>query len=211
MIEATVRLSGHEAWVAGAVRGHYPEVGTLLDHLRAFAPRGVGLGISFDELTGLHDHFVQRPAEPLVPLTATETAELLGLARFGEVRVPNPAYLAVLEWAHGETVPVEALEVSDEQYSQLFGDHISYLELVGRTLRERRLTRAPPAAKSADDYALRWEGSVARGGGSQRFLAARTEAIGSAARRLANRFGRVAIVVDRERFDAVVGILRSAS
>lgn len=211
MIEAALKIGGREVWVAGAVRGFWNDVPPLLNRLGEIAPRAIGLGISFDELTGLNDHFVARPAEPLVPLASTETAELLGLARFGEVRVPNPAYLGALEWARERSIPIEALEVSDEQYSQLFADHISYFELVGRTLRERKLTRAAPDASSADEYALAWERELARGRGSQEFLAARNAAIAAAARRLTERAGRVAVIVDRERFEALTALLRSAA
>ncbi|HYK93201.1 MAG TPA: hypothetical protein VEY07_04060 [Thermoplasmata archaeon] len=208
MIDSRLRVDGREVWLAGVVRGFAPDVPLLIGRLDEFAPKGVGVGISFDELTGLTDHFVNRPSEPLVPLATTETAELLGLARFGEVRVPNPAYVRALEWSHARSIPVEALEVSDEQYSQLFADHISYVELVGRTLRERRLTRTAPEAKSADEYAIVWERELARGRGSKRFLDARVAAIVAAARRLVERVGRAAVVVDRERYDAVMAGLR---
>lgn len=209
MIDAVLRTPRGEILVAGAVRGHWGDVAPLLGRLATFAPRGVGLGVSFDELTSLNDHFADRPFEPLVPLTSAETAEVLGLSRFGEVRVPSPAYVSVLEWAHAQAVPVEALDLSDEQYALLFAEHISYIELVRRTLRERRLTRAPPDAGSADEYVVRWDRSLASGRGSQAFLSARARAVGAAARRLTDRVGRAAVVVDRERFDAVVGELRA--
>ena len=203
MIDAGLRVDGRDVWLAGAVRGRVDEVAELLRRLAAFGPRAIGLGLSPDELAGLTDHFVLRPFEPLVPLTASETAEVVGLAAYGEVRVPHPAYVGVLEWARGHDVPVEPLEVSDEQYSRLFGDHISYVELVRRTLAERRLTRRPPAGRSADEYAVRWEEGATPGRGSRAFLTARAHAIGEAARRLATRVGRSAVIVDRERFDAV--------
>jgi hypothetical protein len=203
VIEATVRLAGRDVWLAGAVRGPVAEVPRVLERLAAFAPRGVGVGISFDEVTGLSDHFLRRGFEPLVPLTTVETAEVLGLAALGEVRVPNPAYLAVLEWAADRGLPVEPLEPSDEQYSQWFADHIGYVELVRRTLAERRLSRAPPRAGSADDYALAWDRTVARGRDSRRLVAARVGAIRQNAMRFAERVGRAAVIVDRERFDEV--------
>ncbi len=211
MIEEVLRTDRGELLVAGAVRGHFGDVPRLIDRLAAFDPRGIGLGLSFDELTGLTDHFADRPFEPLVPLTSTETAEVLGLSRFGEVRIPNPAYVGILEWAHARQIPVEALDLPDDQFAQLFTEHIGYVELVRRTLRERRLTRSAPEAASADEFAVRWDETLSRGRGSRTFVTARSRALGAAARRLAARVGRAAVVVDRERFAAVVAELKAPS
>jgi hypothetical protein len=206
---AAASRSDAEYLVLGAVRGVVRDVEPVVQQVESFAPRAVGLGLSFEEMTGLNDHFVHRASEPLVPLTRTETAELLGLSRIGEVRVPHPAYVRVLEWARENDVPVEALDPSDEGYANLFTEHIGYLELVRRTLNERRLTRAPPEAANPDEYALTWQRGVAAGRGSRAFLAAREAAICEGARRLARRSGRTAVVVDRERFEGVAAGLRS--
>lgn len=206
MIAETVR-SGGEFLLLGAVRGFVADVPAVQARLDGYAPRGIGLGISFDEMTGLTDHFVARDFEPLVPLTGHEAAEAQGLSRLGEVRVPHPAYVRVLEWAKERSLPVEALEPSDERYAQLFTRHIGYFELVGRTLRERRLARAPPETADADAYALRWDATLSRGRGSRAFLKAREEAIAAGARALSMRVGRTAVVVDRERFDGVLASL----
>lgn len=208
MIDASFHSDG-EYLVLGAVRGVVQDVEPLVAKVEAFAPRAVGLGLSFEEMTGLNDHFVHRAYEPLVPLTRTETAELHGLGRLAEVRVPHPAFVRVLEWARDRSVPVEALDPSDEGYTTLFTENIGYLELVRRTLNERKLTRRPPDASTPDDYALQWERGIAAGRGSRRFLAAREATIVAGARRLAARDGRVAVVVDRERFDGVASRLQA--
>ncbi len=193
--------------VAGPVRGLVTEVPTLLSSLDEFRPMAVGVGLSPEELSGLVEHFAGRAAEPLVPLTETEAAEVRGLCRFGEVRLPNPSAVALLEWSGQTHTPVEALDPSDEEYAGLFTEHVGYLELVGRTLRERRLTRAPPPATTADEFAVRWHGSVGEGRGSQKLTSARDRAFARAARALRSRAGRTALVVDRERYDGVLAQL----
>lgn len=209
MIAETVRSDG-DFLLVGAVRGFAADAPAVIARLDAYAPRGVGVGLSFDEMTGLTDHFVHRDFEPLVPLTGHETAEVQGLSRLGEVRVPHPTYVGVLEWAQDRSLPVEALEPSDERYATLFTRHISYFELVRRTLRERKLARAPPESTDADAYALAWDATLSSGRGSQAFLRARERAIAVGARRLAARVGRTAIVVDRERFEGVRASLTAA-
>ena len=184
--------------LAGPVRGLVTEVPPLLASLEGYRPAAVGVGLSPEELAGLTEHFAGRAAEPLVPLTETETAEVRGLCRFGEVRIPNPSVVALLEWAEGAGVPVEGLDPSDEDYAGLFTEHVGYLELVGRTLRERRLTRTPPTAATADEFAVRWHGSVGDGRGSQALADARDRAFARSALALVSRAGRVALS-DRRR------------
>ena len=128
------------------VRGLASEVPLLLAALEAAPPSVVGLGISPDELRGLLDYFVNATAEPVVPLTTAERSEVRGLVRFGEVRVPNPAFVELLRWAR--EIPVEALDPTEDRTANLFADHIGYVELVRRTVRERRVSRTPPAPPS---------------------------------------------------------------
>jgi len=183
------------------VRGLASEVPPLLAALAGTPPSVVGLGISPDELRGLLDYFVNATAEPVVPLTTAERSEVRGLVRFGEVRVPNPAFVELLRWAR--EIPVEALDPTEDRTANLFTDNIGYVELVRRTVRERRVSRSPPAPATPDEYALAWDRTVAGGRGSRNVAAARDRHLVRAARLLAARQARVAVVVDRERFENV--------
>jgi hypothetical protein len=209
VIDRTVGPRG-ELLVLGPVRGVASEVPTLLARLSTFAPDSIGLGISPDELSGLIEHFVDRPAEPLVSLTGTETAEVRGLGQYGEVRVPNPSLLEVLAWARSHGTPVAGLDPSDATYADLFSENISYFELVRRTLRERRLTRDPPAPATPDQFAERWHRTISHGRGSKKFDRARDHEFLEGARVLQASARRVALVVDRERFEGVLQALSGA-
>jgi hypothetical protein len=185
--------------VVGAVRGLLPEAVALGPALDRFAPQAVALGLSADELAQIEQHFGPVPVEPLVPLAPTEVAEIRALTRYGEVRVPNPVFLAALAWGRTHGRSVGAVDPSDDTFATMFTDHIGYPELVRRTLRERRLTRHPPAPATADEFALAWGGSMAERGGSARLARARDVAAAAGVRRLAAGASRVAVVVDRER------------
>jgi len=189
------------------VRGLASEVGPLLAELAAFAPAVIGVGLSEGELASLRQYFVQAEADPIVPLTSTETSEVRGLARFGEVRVPNPAFVETLRWAEGGGLAVEALDPSDERTASLFTEHIGYVELVRRTVRERGMSRRPPTPSTPDEYALEWDRAVAGGRGSRDFARARDRHLARGAQRLGGGRSRVAIIVDRERFELVRNLL----
>jgi hypothetical protein len=189
----------------GVVRGLASEREPLRRGLEDFAPAAVGVGVSVEELESLREQFIDQLTEPFVPLLASEAVEVRELSRFGEVSLPNPGMIAAIEWAQARHVPVVALDPDDSDYSEMFTAHISYFELVGRTVRERRLVRSPPPAISADELVLTWDARLRGRGGSARLAAAKeaNEAAQIRALRAAN--DRVAAVVDRERFLGVLG------
>jgi hypothetical protein len=210
VIEGTVD-DGARYLVLAPVRGLLSELPDLLARLDAFAPDAVAVGLSPDEAASLREHFVGRSSEPLVPLAPSEVAEVRALAKFGDVSVPNPAYPAVLAWGEARQVPVEAADPTDDNYALMFTDNISYTELVRRTLRERKLTRSPPQAQSADEFAVAWGARLSKSGGSARLALARDAVLARGARALGARHSRVAVVVERERFTNVVAALRTRS
>ena len=199
--------SSSDVLLLAPVRGLLAEVPPLLSQLEAFAPEAVGVGLSADELASLEQYFVRSDAEPVVPLTSNEVGEVRGLARFGEVRVPNPTYVELLRWADGGSLPVEPLDPSDDRTARLFTEHIGYVELVRRTVKERSVGRHPPTPSTPDEFALAWDREVAGGRGSRDFARARDRHLARRAQRLGQGKSRIAVVVDRERFDLVRALL----
>ena len=200
----TARLgAGGGLFLVGSVRGLTSEVAPVLAALEGYAPAALGFGVSAEELRGLLEYFVVADGEPVVPLTTNELNEVRGLVRFGEVRVPNPVFVEALRWGQRRSVPAAALDPTEEGSAELFAEHIGYVELVRRTVRERRAGRDPPTPPTPDAFALEWERRVARGRGSRSLARARDGHLAHEARSLASRYPRVAVLIDRERFDGV--------
>jgi len=200
----TARIpGGGNLLLLAPVRGLVSESPLVLAALERHAADAVGLGVSPEELRGFLEYFVRSSADPVVPLTSAERSEVRGLVRFGEVSVPNPSFLAALRWAEDRSVPAEGLDPGEDETATLFAENIGYLELVRRTVRERNVARNPPAPNTPDEFAVTWDHQVARGRGSRKFAGARDLYLVQSARRLGAVHARVAVIVDRERFDSV--------
>lgn len=208
----SARLSaGADVLLLAPVRGLASEVAPMTAALEGFGPAAIGLGVSSEELRGLLEYFVVADGEPVVPLTNNELNEVRGLVRFGEVRVPNPSFVEALRWGNRRSVPVAALDPTEEGSAELFAEHIGYVELVRRTVRERRAGRDPPTPATPDAYALEWERRVGRGRGSRALARARDAHLAREAASLAAGRARIAVLVDRERFDGVRALLEAAA
>lgn len=207
----SARISGpSDLLLLAPVRGLASEAPATVRALELHRPDVVGLGISPDEMRALVEYFVVAGAEPVVPLTSVEQSEVRGLVRFGEVRVPNPSFVETLRWAQDRGIPTEALDPTDDRTASLFAEHIGYVELVRRTVRERRISKAPPTPATSDEFALAWDREVAGGRGSREFARGRDRHLVRATRRLAADHPRLGVVVDRERFDGVRSLLAAA-
>ncbi len=207
MIDAPIL--GTSGLLIGSVRGLVDDARQVVRRLHDRSVAWVGLGVAPEELEGLDRYFVRSGAEPVVPLTLIERSEVKGLTRFGEVRIPNPTFVESLAWCRSAGVPVAALDPSEDRTAEIFTESIGYVELVRRTVRERSLSRRPPAPSSADEYALEWEARVTAGAGSRRYHEARDLHLVETLRRTAPSGRSVAVVVDRERFERIRDLLRS--
>lgn len=134
----------------------------------------------------------------------------MGLARISEVQVPAPALLGAVDWATRGGRPVFGVDPPEDSYAEMFAAHIGYFELVRRTLRERQLVKRPPDVETADEYALAWDRTMQPGAGSERLARARDEFAVGRVRELGQEYPKVALVVDRERFDSFRKVLGNA-
>ncbi|MGI0139694.1 MAG: hypothetical protein ACREBT_00860 [Thermoplasmata archaeon] len=201
-------LSDHPRVVlVGAVRGLYSETFELIDRLESSVPSALGLAVSPEELEGLTTYFAHAEAETTVHLVETEQSEIQALTRWGEVRVPNPTHVRAIEWAHSRGVTTHALDPSDEGAAEMFRANIGYVELVRRTLAERKLARSPPEADSPDAFAERWDRQLARGTGSRELALDRDRYLVGEVRSLERSTTSLVVVVDRERFPQVRRLL----
>lgn len=192
--------------------------------LESFGPGRVALGLSPEEVQALRDHFSDPYVEPWVPLAASEVAYARGLTRYGRARVPSPAFLSSLRWGSEHGVPVEGIELPDDDYSAQFVEHIGYVDLLRRTLAERSLTDNLPEADDAEAFALAWDSRSQPGRGSRRLGEARASHAASRLEELctspvpprtgpergASLKSRFAVVVDVERFSPLLKALSSS-
>lgn len=204
MIRADPLPSAPGIELIGVLRGLVAEEEPLARALAALRPSAIGLGLSPEEAASLAEHFLGTPTEPLVPLLPSESVELRQLARYGEARVPHPAYLVSMREARRRGIPCEGIDPGEDRYAELFSGSIGYLELVRRTLRERRLLRSPPRPPDPESFVLAWDRRLNRGRGSRRLQAAREAHAARELERLRAAFGPTVVgVVDRERWEGV--------
>ncbi len=200
----TVRVRGSEVHVLGSVFGLVEEAPRVEAAIRELAPDAVGLGVSPGDLQGLRDYLQGKAGGPEAGAEAPEVEfgedpYSDGLAKYGEVRLPPPQLVAAVETAGEVDVPVEALDVDEETYTDTFTEHVSTWQLFWHTRRERKLEKRPPEVDTAWEYAATWDESKLRSKGLARVEALREEHMAEALTRLAGSHPVVLAVVEAPR------------
>lgn len=199
-----VRVGGAHVLVVDTVLGLESEEQVVADALAAFEPDAVALGVSPEELEGLGD-YLEASGEPPQP-EPDRYAE--GLMEFGATSLPPPSLLAAVTAARDRGLPLEALDLPEEAYTEAFTDLVSTWQLFWNTRREKKLARNPPDVESAREYALVWDAKRQKASGLARLADRREAHMADRIRDVAARFDRVAAVVETPRAVGVLEELR---
>jgi hypothetical protein len=201
-----VRVDGAHVLVVESVYGLETEERLVGDAVAAFGPDAVALGVSPEELEGLEE-YLDASGDPPTP-EPDRYAE--GLAQFGPISLPPPSLLTAASAARERGVPLEALDLPEETYTETFTDEVSTWQLFWNTRREKKLARNPPDAASARDYAMAWDRERRKSDGLARLEAKRELHMASRLRDLAADNDRVLAVVETARVDGIVDELEGA-
>lgn len=190
----------------GAAHGLVSEADAVAAALDSTSPEIVLLALSVESLTALERHDGADVDESELP--DAEQAYANALSRFGPVGVPPPDLVAALAWARAHDVPVEPVDLSEEEYETAFTANVSGWGLLRYSRRVRRLSKRPPAAATPEALARAWDADLRRVKGIAAVERVREEAI--AERALERSAGRsAALVVDVARLDGVASRLRA--
>ena len=121
-------------------------------------PDVVALGISPEELDGLRKCTKEDIEDH--QLTRYEENYTAGLARFGEVAFPPPSFVKAVSTADREGIRTVALDMVEEEYTDLYCKEVSALTVVLHTARIPVIDRRAPHGKTPEDYARWWDSKV---------------------------------------------------
>jgi len=131
------------------------------------------------------------------------------LGKFGDTDIPSPAFSALVDICNDLSVPVLPLDMDEESYSNVYCSIIKTLEL----LREGRLARKAMKKKfdmtSAETFAVSWDKWVNDTKGFRELTRLREKYMANRIRLLSKDSKRMLAVVETERINGIMTILRA--
>ncbi len=195
-----IDMNGINYTIYGTIRGLVSE---KVDMESIFQEKSIDflmLGISKEELEGL-EKYIQKPFD--VDLSDYEVIYGLKLKEYGDVKMPVPSFTSALRIALENNIPVEAIDMDEKEYSDLFVEEITTFQLLRHSLRKSKLFDKNFHAKDAEEFSIMWDMELNKIKGFKNIEEKREKYM--AKKILDNNMGKnVLVVVDYPRLEGII-------
>jgi len=153
-----IDLDGSVVHILPVIKGLKSEADQVKNAFEKVAPEVAAVSLPKEDVEGLRN--IPDDYEP--ELTRYDQIYAEGLSRFGEVAAPPPCYVATVEVADHLGIPLIALDLDDETYTDLYCTVVSGSALFRHSTRTWLLKRRKFEATDAKQYVLAWDRAINR-------------------------------------------------
>jgi hypothetical protein len=150
-------VNGSKIYILGVVRGLRSEAKKVVKAFAEFKPDLLAMSVSKEEIAGLRD-YAKDPYE--VEMSRYEELYSKHLAKFGDVFLPPPCFLAGLEEADKAEIEIVDIDMDDETHSAAYCALVSGGELFRHTTRYKFLSMRGYKAETPEEFAVEWDERV---------------------------------------------------
>jgi hypothetical protein len=199
-----LKVDGCTVHVLGVVKGLKSETEKVRRAFEESKPDKVAISLSKEEVEGLKN--IPDDYEP--ELSRYEQIYAEGLGRFGEVAAPPPCYVATLEIAEHEGIPLIPVDLDEQAYTDLYCAVVPGTSLFRHSTRTWLLKRRAFSDDGPEQFVIAWDKAVNNMEGFKLIESKRAEAMAKGIRKACQRSQSVLAVIELERASDVLGILR---
>ncbi len=203
MTTTDFRAGGCTVHVLPVIKGLLSETEKVKEAFDQIHPDKVAISISKEELEGLK----AMPDDYQPELSRYEEMYVQGLSRFGEVAAPPPCFVAALELADHEGVPLVPVDLDEDSYSKLYCTAVPGSTLFRHSTRTWILKRRDFGARSAEEFVRAWDRAVNRLEGFGTIEEKRAEAMADGIMAACDGSKHLLAVVELERSEDVLSLL----
>jgi pheromone shutdown protein TraB len=197
-----MNLDGSKVFIVPTVKGLVSEAVIVKESIRRYTPDAIAVHIGKEEMKGLKS--VVDGKVKMTYLTSYERVYALKLSRFGEVQVPPPTLVESLRMARDLKIPIFTLDLSDEEYTDIYTRYISGVTMIRNSLRLKRINRKKFKSQTPEDYAMEWDRISNRYRGFRLLEEHRERYQAKRIIKLCKKHDRLLCVVEYERSDGII-------
>jgi len=205
--ERTLVVDSCTIYIVGVIHGLEREGERVRAAFRDFRPDCIALGIPAEDIDTIKKFADEGMEFDMLP---EQERFFEHLSRYGRTSVPPPDLLASYNISVEEGIPIETLDMNDEEYAEVFTKKVSLISFIRNSRRNKKLVKMEFDAPTAEDFVDEWE---RRYNSMRQFKAierAREKNMASSLVSLAGKYGRVLAVIPYQRFDGVVNSIEKA-
>jgi hypothetical protein len=203
----TIPIGDSSVCILPVIKGLTSEISTVQDAFASVDPDAVAVSLSKEEVDGLRS----LPADFEPELSRYDEIYIHGLARFGEVAAPPPCYVAAVEIADSERLPVLPIDIDEASYTELYCASVSGTTLFRNSTRTWHLRKRSFHADTPEEYVLKVDKAFNNMRGFRNIERQRAEWMARETVKAAKSFKRILSVIEFERAGDVAGLLGESS
>ncbi len=199
-----VRLGEASVSVLPVVRGLPSDGDAVAQAITSLVPDRVALSVSPEELEILRRY----RGGNLEAGTVEEEAYVAGLSAWEEPIMPPPCFTRAVAVAMARKIPLEAVDMTEEAYTDAYTTWVSTMELLLQGRMESRLLKKRFRVSTPQEFTLAWDAEVNRTAGFTRLQREREKFMASRLREVAQDGRQILAVIEVERVKGVLAALR---
>jgi hypothetical protein len=125
------------------------------------------------------------------------------LATFGNVELPPPAFVEAVRLAHQDMIPIQDIDLSDDEYTLFFIDHVTYWQLVSQSRKIKNM-RKRLKASTPEEMAKQWDARLLTIKGFAFLEKERERKMASSLLEQLDKHGKVLAIIDLVRVDGTL-------
>jgi len=199
-----LKVDGCTVHILSVIKGLKSETEKVRKAFEETKPDVVAISLSREEVEGLKN--IPDDYEP--ELSRYEEIYAEGLGRFGEVAAPPPCYVATLELAQHEGVPLIPVDMDEQSYTDLYCAVVPGTALFRHSTRTWLLKRRTFSDDSPEKFVLAWDKAVNNMEGFRIIENKRADAMAKGIKKACAGSNGLLAVIELERAADVLDILR---
>jgi pheromone shutdown protein TraB len=185
------------------IKGLVSEIHEVKEAFSQTKPDAVAISLSKEEVEGIRN--IPDDYEP--ELSRYDEIYIIGLSKFGEVAAPPPCYVAAIEIADSEGIPVIPIDLDEASYTELYCAAVSGTTLFRNSTRTWHLRRRQFAADTPEEYVLKVDRAFNNMRGFRRIEDERATWMTKQLMRASNDAEQLLAIVEYERGREVTNLL----
>lgn len=199
-----LKVDGCTVHILSVIKGLKSETEKVRKAFEETKPDVVAISLSREELEGLKN----MPDDYEPELSRYEEIYAEGLGRFGEVAAPPPCYVATLELAQHEGIPLVPVDMDEQSYTDLYCAVVPGTALFRHSTRTWLLKRRTFSDDSPEKFVLAWDKAVNNMEGFKIIESKRAQAMAKGIKKACAGSKDLLAVIELERAADVLDILR---
>ena len=199
-----MKVDGCTIHILSVIKGLKSETEKVRKAFEETKPDVVAISLSREEIEGLKN--IPDDYEP--ELSRYDEIYAEGLGRFGEVAAPPPCYVATLELAQHEGIPLIPVDMDEQSYTDLYCAVVPGTALFRHSTRIWLLKRRTFSDDSPEKFVLAWDKAVNNMEGFRLIERKRAQAMAKGIKKACAGSKDLLAVIEFERATDVLDILR---